>query len=205
MANELILAKLVEAVQALVMETNVNVDLSGLDEYVRLDGGLTGEQVVNGTLSANIMLQAGQGIPTSDAPLQAHGDIVMSDGAGGELFAVRSPDGVGYNLLGKHVTIADDGVFSVGPVKSIGVIMVYCRSAHITNRRFIQAIVAYDTVTPYTVFVSGLADRVEVTTGPLYGTTGTDNKFTVSAHTDGKIYFENRINASSNVGFIIFA
>lgn len=40
------------------------------------------------------------------------------------------------------------------------------------------------------------------TTGALSGTTGTDNRFTVSAHTDGKIYLENRLAASVNLQFV---
>jgi hypothetical protein len=38
-----------------------------------------------------------------------------------------------------------------------------------------------------------------VTTGTLSGTTGTDTKFTVSAHTDGKLYFENRTGGTRTV------
>ena len=38
-----------------------------------------------------------------------------------------------------------------------------------------------------------------VTTGVLTGTTGTDEKFIISAHTDGKLYLENRTGNTLNV------
>ena len=44
----------------------------------------------------------------------------------------------------------------------------------------------------YTQLVAGVG-TVEVQTGMLTGTTGNTNRFTFSAHTDGKIYVENRL------------
>lgn len=41
--------------------------------------------------------------------------------------------------------------------------------------------------------------NLNVTTGPLTGTTGADGKLTVSAATDGKIYIENRLGGPQNV------
>lgn len=39
-------------------------------------------------------------------------------------------------------------------------------------------------------------------TGVLTGTTGTDTKFTISAHTDGKLYLENRTGALLKVHWL---
>jgi hypothetical protein len=45
---------------------------------------------------------------------------------------------------------------------------------------------------------------VNVTTGVLSGTTGTDAKFNVSIHTDRKIYFENRLGAAVTMMALFF-
>lgn len=50
---------------------------------------------------------------------------------------------------------------------------------------------------------SGSVANVNTTTGSLAGTTGTDGTFTISAHTDGKVYLENRSGATRS-GIIIF-
>jgi len=46
---------------------------------------------------------------------------------------------------------------------------------------------------------------VVVTTGVLSGTTGTDAKLNISAHTDGKIYIENRAGSAIRVNYIAMA
>ncbi len=45
----------------------------------------------------------------------------------------------------------------------------------------------------------GSGNYIEVTTGILSGTTGTDAKLTISTHTDGKIYIENRMGYTNNI------
>jgi hypothetical protein len=52
--------------------------------------------------------------------------------------------------------------------------------------------------------LSGGAD-LAVSTGVLTGTTGTDGKVTVSPHSDGKIYIENRSGTGQNVGVTILS
>lgn len=44
---------------------------------------------------------------------------------------------------------------------------------------------------------------VVVTTGALTGTTGTDARFTIAAHTDGKVYFENRSGGSMSFTILV--
>jgi hypothetical protein len=46
---------------------------------------------------------------------------------------------------------------------------------------------------------------VTFTTGALTGTTGADGDLTVSAHSDGNIYLENRRGASSVVAWAFIA
>lgn len=43
----------------------------------------------------------------------------------------------------------------------------------------------------------------EVTTGALVGTTGTDGKFTISGHTDGKVYIENRLGVTRTFSLLV--
>lgn len=47
--------------------------------------------------------------------------------------------------------------------------------------------------------------EANVTTGALTGTTGTDGQTTISAHTDGKIYIENRVGATVTLQIAILA
>jgi hypothetical protein len=49
------------------------------------------------------------------------------------------------------------------------------------------------------------ASLVDVTTGPLTGTTGTDGHFTISANSDGKLYFENRTGGARPIGASILS
>jgi hypothetical protein len=56
---------------------------------------------------------------------------------------------------------------------------------------------------------SGIASQfvhanVDFTTGALNGTTGSDGKFTVSAHTDGNVYVENRIGGAREFLITVF-
>lgn len=51
---------------------------------------------------------------------------------------------------------------------------------------------------PQTALFLATANQA-VTTGALTGTTGTDTNLTVSAHTDGKLYIENRRGAELDV------
>jgi hypothetical protein len=47
--------------------------------------------------------------------------------------------------------------------------------------------------------------NLNVTTGVLNGTTGSDTALTVSTHTDGKIYIENRRGYTLNLGYFMLA
>jgi hypothetical protein len=56
--------------------------------------------------------------------------------------------------------------------------------------------------TPYCVVVAG-GSLVDATTGVLSGTTGTDNRVTVSTHTDGLLYIENRTGAARGMRLLV--
>lgn len=105
----------------------------------------------------------------------------------------------GPRAAGK-VTIADDGVFTFKPIRPIGCLTVWSYNAAdmFAQVHFVGA------GTANVVLVTGAETaNVEVDTGILTGTTGSDTKFTISAHTNGQIYFENRTGSSMDVDFSI--
>ena len=65
------------------------------------------------------------------------------------------------------------------------------------------ALATYDAISPtaYATLMIGSAN-IAVTTGALSGTTGVDGKLTISAHTDGKIYIENRLGGTGYIGYV---
>ena len=106
------------------------------------------------------------------------------------------------NLVGTTLySFSDDSARSFTPANAYGAVLVMGRAGSYDH---LSALVVYRTVaTPATYLLAG-GSSVAVTTGGLDGTTGTDGKFTISAHTDGKIYFENRIGQAVSVHYICF-
>ena len=100
------------------------------------------------------------------------------------------------------LTIANDAAASFTPPNvPVGVITVMSDNA--TN---FSGIVMFRAVAGGAETVSiGAGADLEVATGTLAGTTGTDVKVTVSAHTDGKIYIENRSGGSLDISYRITA
>ena len=96
-------------------------------------------------------------------------------------------------------TMADDTAFAFIPERKNGVVRVWTHGA-----ATVFGAVTYRTeISLRAVLDSGTATaNVNVTTGVLAGTTGTDAKFTVSA-ADGAIYFENRLGSSITVDFSV--
>jgi len=90
--------------------------------------------------------------------------------------------------------ISDDTAISFTPHGNIGVLVVYCAwQAHLAK----SGIFVYKTSATHDCYKIAGDAVMEVTTGALSGTTGTDTKFTVSANSaDGKIYLENRTGAN---------
>ncbi len=87
-------------------------------------------------------------------------------------------------------SLSDDTATSVTPPTPIGVVRAWNDDEVSTF-----GVAAYDTATPGCAALSAGAD-FNVTTGALTGTTGTNLKVTVAAHTDGKVYLEARKGAS---------
>lgn len=102
---------------------------------------------------------------------------------------------------GIATTIADDAAYSFTPTTSgVGTLLLSSNS-----ESALWAIVHYSTSATYAFCVSIAAGAtVNVATGALAGTTGTDAKFTISAHTDGKIYLENRRGGARGARCVYF-
>ena len=115
--------------------------------------------------------------------------------------AVPKADAAGKLAVGwmpRLVTLAglnDDTATNITPPNSTGFLFI---------RRLggANAILAFDAVagTAYCALIVGTAD-VARATGVLIGTTDADAKLTISAHTDGKIYIENRLGATIYLGY----
>ena len=106
-----------------------------------------------------------------------------------------------HSLSGENVTIADDAATSFTPDKSLGWLLIHGGSGGTSGG---YALMLYRaTASPY-VIIALNSGVFAATTGVLAGTTGADTKFTVSAHTDGKIYLENRRGSSSTPKLNLF-
>jgi hypothetical protein len=86
-------------------------------------------------------------------------------------------------------TIADDTAISFTPTGSYGIFVLQSR---VSSDLTINCMLHYraDATSAFTI-TQYAGSNLNVTTGTLAGTTGTDTKMTVSVHTDGKIYIEN--------------
>lgn len=113
--------------------------------------------------------------------------------------------GTSLVALGTHVgtgAIADDGVYSFTPPATTGILMAMRAGTTGANTtEFIYGF--FDTANSYLHYTS-IGTQTEQTTGALTGTTGTDGKFTVSVHTNGKLYFENRRGAGRSWRVSVF-
>ncbi len=103
-------------------------------------------------------------------------------------------------FYGTTVSITDDSVTSFTPGNAIGAILITPRASTYSDCWGMAVYRASATV--FTVKALGSA-IFDVTTGALAGTTGTDGHITVSAHTDGKIYIENRRGSSISIHYIL--
>lgn len=86
-------------------------------------------------------------------------------------------------------TIADDAAVSFTPKNLSAIVMVLCNKFEAGGMVYLQA-----RATSKSELIHGT--DLEVTTGALTGTDGSDTKATISPHSDGKIYLENRLGAS---------
>lgn len=95
--------------------------------------------------------------------------------------------------------IDDDSVYSFTPGTNHGIVIY-----HDTNGTGRYGVVSFYTATPRTLAIV-LGSNTEIATGALNGTTGVDGKVTISCHTDGKVYIENRSGAGMWGTFAVIA
>ena len=97
--------------------------------------------------------------------------------------------------------ISDDTAISFTPKQIRGYLLLFPLASAYAD---ISGIITFRTQDDlFTKIVAQTSTIIEVTTGALTGTTGTDTKFTVSVHTDNKVYFENRFGSDVNIGFLL--
>jgi len=107
---------------------------------------------------------------------------------------------------GDSDTMADDTAISITPPWKSGVMIIYCTYySQTTTRRRAFAIIGYNTTLPIAEIFLQPSTVVETTTGVLTGTTGSDGKLTVSAHTDVEIYVENRLGFIARQGYLFLS
>lgn len=104
-----------------------------------------------------------------------------------------------YNGEDDKVTLTDDSATSFTLRYEQAVLVVSSGSTNATGLIWVKP----KSTGAETKKLAGDATFFEVTTGALIGTTGTDARFTVSAHTDGKVYLENRLGATIYVTWAV--
>lgn len=116
-------------------------------------------------------------------PTSGQTTLQASDVAGGTLSLPNATGVVDYHVEG---SLADDTATSVTPPRTTGLV-------ELSVQGNVGGTFLYATSTPNMTAIAGPGSSGAAATGVLAGTTGADTKFTISAHTDGKIYFENRL------------
>lgn len=117
--------------------------------------------------------------------------------AGGQLAAQWGTSGISLartkGLSGDTANVLDDAATSFTPVNLTGILLLSTAEAACEFRFRVGAgaAIAIATANPISFWAA--------TTGVLSGTTGADTAITVSAHTDGKIYIENRRGSTQSI------
>ena len=107
---------------------------------------------------------------------------------------------------GDDATITDNNFTTITPNRSTGVLLIFYRNlSGVDTTSEPIAMINYDLNGAVGIASLYKTANVELATGALDGTTGNDGKFTISVHTDGKIYLENRLGGSKYIGIQLIA
>lgn len=138
----------------------------------------------------------------ADSVIKGTGGAVLTVDAGNNDVTIPTKLNMGSVgvLTGGSAPIPDDAATSFTPATAQGT-MLFNLGAVYPNG---YGILIYNTAAP-NAYLMVAGSVVAVTTGVLSGTTGVDGKLTVSCHTDGKIYIENRLGGSRTVKYQIMA
>jgi hypothetical protein len=105
------------------------------------------------------------------------------------------------NISGNSTSLNDDAAMSITPGNYIGIILIFNRTlSGVDTTSEPWAIINYDTTDDIGILSITKSTNTVLATGALTGTTGADGKFTISVHTDHKIYMENRLGGSRYFG-----
>ena len=150
-------------------------------------------QVIDGTADGIQLRIQGHSTQTSDL-------LVLEKSDGTDVLNVDNNGGLkAAGTRTNSVSIADDAVHSFTPPFTSGFVLVHSQNGAATKRVMAQYCASGTAV----MNSLNIGTDYNVTTGVLAGTTGVDTKVTVSAHTDGKIYIENRSGATATFNFTI--
>jgi len=179
---------------------NEHIDWTSSTENLSTSGTIaSGSQTVTGNISLTGNVD-GRDVASDGSKLDSIEALAdVTDNAN-----VRTALGTGVDtvsLFGNTLTLADDVAVSVTPNQDTGIIIINPQTSGAST---FNAVVAYGAIaTSYTAIVAQSGSSVEVATGALAGTTGSDTKLTVSSHTDGNVYIENRSGASITIGYTL--
>lgn len=103
-----------------------------------------------------------------------------------------SVDGIERQKQGRLVSIADDGFGTVAVPNDVAFVYIFASAINPADWGFYWV----DAGSSASIQTLNNGADFETTTGALTGTTGTDGKVTISPHTDGNLYVENRSGAT---------
>jgi hypothetical protein len=146
--------------------------LAGYGAHINFRTGIT-----NGKLSVaqggEIMAHAVTGTPTYSQPLNF--------------------DGPSGRILGNNdFTLLDDTATSIFVGGKSAVLLICGETSATTSPRGSVWVAPIAVPLCQVIAMASPNANISYSTGALAGTTGTDGNFTISAHTDGRVYFENR-------------
>lgn len=150
-----------------------------------MDGALRIDTVQDGTLAARLAIGAGVYTPSmADPGLNGIAAQIMTANA---------------HVTGE-VSLADDTAFHFVPGVTSGFICAHAREGNSNFRMMAHysAASGHGVLTPMNI-----GSSFNGHSGVLNGTTGTDGKVNFSAHTNGRIYIENRSGATVTIKYTI--
>lgn len=99
------------------------------------------------------------------------------------------------------ITLASDTATSLTPPIANAMFAIWSQS---NSKHVVAGIVSFNTASSAGITKLAGGANFAVTTGVLAGTTGSNAFVTVAAHTDGKVYVENRGSTSTTFGYMFW-
>ena len=177
---------------------NVDASGAGVNGFRVIVGGKLDKTGGTGTAAIAENLQRREGLITDNAianPMTTSGGTLTFDTTQGKIIqGLRFRSGV-------SLTVADQAAVSLDMlISSVEWGCLLIASSDVGNGHP-NGIIRYRVGSSPQITNVSLATttNITLTTGALTGTTGTSGNFTISTHTDGKIYLENRTGTSKSI------